>query len=200
VCSADLQLAFPVGRFNNLTDALESEVRKGSNESLLPQGLCARRQIFGKSVSNGRRSCYGINCKELFQCLVTNKKATKITVVDSSVSNEDIIKGQRSDYDLKASKRWLEKDLKPDWQEISRRGPTVVDQEILAAMGFSSTAKSPNHWQMGKFRWKTPCLTKHSAQFLQSEEIVLRELHESRRGGHIGVNQTLARIRDYLYL
>jgi len=53
----------------------------------------------------------------------TNKKATK--TVQSSVFKEDIIKGQHSDADLKVIRRWLEKDSKPDWKEISRHGPTV---------------------------------------------------------------------------
>jgi len=55
---------------------------------------------------------------------VTDKEATK--KVKSSVSKVDIIKGQRPDPDLKLIRTWLEKDLKPDWYEISRHGPTVT--------------------------------------------------------------------------
>jgi len=56
---------------------------------------------------------------------VTNKEVTVTTEVENSVSREQIIEAQRLDPDLSIIREWLEKDLKPEWQDVSRPGPTV---------------------------------------------------------------------------
>jgi len=69
---------------------------------------------------------------------VTNKEATDLTALDNIGSKEDIIKRQRSDPDLKVIRKWLENDLKLDWREISRHGPTVKGWWwLVVAMEFS---------------------------------------------------------------
>jgi len=122
---------------------------------------------------------------------VTDKEATKR--MKSSVSKEDIIEGQRLDPDLKVIRTWLEKDLKPDWQEISRHGPTVkgywLQWDSLHRRDDLITRK-----------WKSPDGKRFVYQRIvpnSCKENVLLELLDSHRGGHFGVNQTLARIRFY---
>jgi len=110
---------------------------------------------------------------------VTNKKATATSVVENSGSKEDIIKGQRSDPVLKVIRGWLEKDLKPDWQEICRYGPTVKGYWL--------------QWDLLADGKRFVC---HTVVPNCCKENVLRELHDTRGGRHYAVNQTLARIRD----
>jgi len=97
---------------------------------------------------------------------VTDKEATKR--VKSSVSKEDISKGQRPDPDLKVIRTWLENDLKPDWQEISRHGPTVkgywMQWDSLHLRDDLITRK----WESSDGTEQV-CLPNNSAQFLQRE-------------------------------
>jgi len=89
-----------------------------------PQGLYGQkeRQAFDCDLRHRKGQIYdGWRINQIRK--VTNKEVTK--TVRSSVSKEDIMKKQRSDSGLKVIRTWLEKDWKPDWQEISRYGPTV---------------------------------------------------------------------------
>jgi len=104
------------------------------------------------------------------------------------VSKEDIIKGQHSDPDLKVIRKCNHfKDLKSDWQEISRHEPTVkgywLQWDSLQLRDDLITRKMESPDQK-RFVYQT--IVPNSCK-----ENVLRELHL-----HFGVNQTLARIRD----
>lgn len=97
MCSADLQLAFRLGRFNNLTNALVYSLKFAKEAMNLSY---KKDSVQGAKLLKDQCQTGDVVVKELivkkvdtlFQCLVTNKKATKISVVDSSVSNKDIIK------------------------------------------------------------------------------------------------------------
>lgn len=155
----------------------------------------------GRTHSNAdalsRRPCPQ-DCKH---CWKTEHKATEIEVNALAVepeigwSAEEIRKAQLDDEDIGLIITAKEKSQRPAWADISDKSATLK----------SYWAQWDSlHIENGvlKRKWESPDGQQHRMQLLLPRsrvKEVLAELHEGATGGHLGVNKTLAKVRERFY-
>jgi hypothetical protein len=103
---------------------------------------------------------------------------------------------QREDLDLKKVISWKEAGEKPSWEEVSLEGGEVLRAYWLQWDKLAMEEGVLYRW------WQPPNKPSRVRQFaapraLQSK--IFRHLHDHKFGGHLGVNKTLASLRERYY-
>ncbi|KAJ8912305.1 hypothetical protein NQ315_017338 [Exocentrus adspersus] len=157
--------------------------------------------LVGKCLVDGRRTV-PVRVANLNVNRVTLKKGEAIWIYRTGSDKPEITptkdrlrEEQGCDKDLRIVRQWLDSGVPPKWQEISRHGPTVkgywLQWDSLCLRDDLITRK-----------WESPdgkATVYQTIVPVSCVDKILRELHDSRAGGHFGVNRTLARVRDRYY-
>jgi hypothetical protein len=114
---------------------------------------------------------------------------------DEEWTKDKIRKEQREDPDLSIIIKFLEEEQRPEWSEIADKSPTVKaywtqwDSLIIEDGCLKRTWESPD----GKSKQHLMVVPK-----IRIAEI-LGEYHGGTSGGHLGINKTLAKVRERFY-
>lgn len=143
-----------------------------------------------------RRPC-GDKCKHCERQEANEQARVQMLRVnpDDGWSAQEIIAAQEQDADIEPILTWKRRDRRPNWNEISDKSPTLK----------ANWAQWDSlELQDGVLRRKwvnSEGTSSHSQILLPRSKVgqVLQEMHNGASGGHLGINKTLAKVRERYY-
>lgn len=144
--------------------------------------------------SLSRRPC-PVECSHCVRTEAKEPALLRTTVVNDEWAPTKIREDQENDPVLKKIRQWKEENQRPTWQEVSKLAPAIksywaqwdsfILEDGLLKRVFENDDGSENRKQL----------------VIPKDKVaeVLRQLHDSPSGGHLGVKKTLQRVRERFY-